>query len=271
MKIAYTMSGMPRFVENCASSQLLLINKLREKHIVDIYCQFNAFLFHQPEDNDLSASKALSNSTIDDVTKTIKDLYNPTDIIVATLSKYQEYMNVLHGTPHYITGQHTGFIDVVSFISKDYDIVIKSRYDNFINPEKINLFSDDISNTNEELVYGNLHIESRRSDQKASNRYVLYSWDDKFFWGELNYFKQVYNKENLNRLAEFVKKTGYNVLIISGPGCYSALHFVSGIGSTQRQVHNGIGIRKDVLLYRDYHENETNFYELTKLQENHNY
>ena len=63
----------------------------------------------------------------------------------------------------------------------------------------------------------------------------------------------------------------YNVLIISGPGCYSALHFVSGIGSTQRQVHNGIGIRKDVLLYRDYHENETNFYELTKLQENHNY
>ena len=45
MKIAYTMSGMPRFIENCASSQLSLINKLREKHVVDIYCQFNAFYF----------------------------------------------------------------------------------------------------------------------------------------------------------------------------------------------------------------------------------
>ena len=197
-KIAYVLSGQPRYVIECAENQNNLINYMRRNgYVVDIFAQS----WDECEVMDSPTTMKKLTYKPKKIIKNIKQAYLPyrfkLESYVDVKSKIASSYSILSSKIKNLQGQHYAFINAVEMVPDDkYDIIFKSRYDMLCS-----------SNLNGKIV-ARLKTEFGPTSQKIVAPNVRFSqsgfWNDVFFFGNSKLIKSAFNYNNLKNLQNIV-------------------------------------------------------------------
>jgi len=224
MKIAWTISAQTRYVEECAVSQLAVIERLRNRgYTVDIYC-------HCYEDAELvqQVYQPVSTVVTDDFVEQIKQLQTQNDVHF-----------------RYVGPQHFALCAVIDSIPQpeQYDWIVKSRYDIVFDPAR----------TTREIV-----DELGQRNSTANILAPVLRFEGIGFWNDIFYLVSgacaaaTYNTVNLQQVFALAQSGRIpNLEQVSPQGIYALMHTVSWYYS---EVHQCLSLRETYCLRKEFHQ-----------------
>jgi hypothetical protein len=228
IKIAYVLSGQPRYIEQAGLNQTaLLIKELRSMgYVVDVFAQtWNDSLSLMTPPNGNLAEVKISQKRLK---KRIVKTYNPVNTLIESFYSTCERLqkdSIIEHIPSF-TGQHMAFINALEMVSDEYDYVIKSRYDLLVSPVVAHYIGKVISNWWKDY-HGN-NGNALFSPKVRFDRGAFFT--DIFFFGNTKFLKNVYNYDTvqrMNNVCRLLKQHNYDSvvenMIYSQNSCYTNL------------------------------------------------
>lgn len=263
-KIAYCISGEPRFVRECAPNHLLLIDQLSETFDVDIYCHswLQTTIIDKPMKKN-NISRTFNKLNYHDTENMISKTFNPFYHNICHWEDYKSRVWIDDNSPLKIHQQviaHGIIADEIYKSNHSYDIIIKTRYDLLFNHMQVNLPSY-------------LYHFIQPNEPHAPNDMVVehmairgFPWiQDKFIIGKKS-FADEYTLDNLARCQRILIENDIFLSMTSENELSSRRHLASNTAWTIPMVFSKLAKKPRIVeiprkwnnyvfLYRQWHKN----------------